>query len=110
MPHQTRHHADVVRRGPRVRRYVEAAERFIGDGVSQCLDVHQQEGVQSARIRDEERRGNRRGQYEHQHGVSDFRFVVQQADDDRGRQEQVRVACDVPRLYHALERGGTCKS
>jgi len=67
MPHQARHHADVVRRGSSVRRNVEAAERFIGDGISQRLDVHQQEGIQFAQIRDEESGGNRRGQYECQY-------------------------------------------
>jgi len=109
VPYQARHHAHVVRRGSRVRRYVEAAECFVGDGISQCLDVHQQEGVQFSRVRDEESSENRCGQYECQHRVSDFRFVVQKTDDDRGCQEQVRVTCDVPRLYHAL-RGGRGKN
>lgn len=63
MPHQARHHADVVRRGSSMCRYVEAAECFVGDGISQRLDVHQQEGIQFAQIRDEESRGNRCDQY-----------------------------------------------
>jgi len=90
-----------------MRWYVKATKCFVGNGISKCLDVHQQEGVQFARIRNKESSENRRGQYECQHKVSDFRFVIQQTDDDRGCQEQVRVACDVPRLYHALrgERG-----
>jgi len=67
VPHQARHHADVIRCGSRVCWYVETAECFVGDGISQRLDVHQQKGIQFAQIRDEESRGNRRDQYERQY-------------------------------------------
>lgn len=103
MPHQARDHADVVRRGSGVRRHVQTAKRFVCNRIAQRFDVHQQERFQLARVRDDERCGNRRGQYQGEHGVTQLRSVVQQADDDRSRQEQVGVARDVPRLYHALQ-------
>jgi len=67
VPHQARHHADVVWCGSRMCWYVEAAECFVGDGISQRLDVYQQEGIQFAQIRYEESCGNRRDQYECQY-------------------------------------------
>lgn len=102
VPRQAGYHADVVRRGPGVRRYVKVPERLVRDRILQYFDVHQQERVQLAKVRDRERGEHRRGQYRRQNDVADFRPVVQQADDYRSGQEQVSVASDVPRLYHAL--------
>lgn len=58
MPHQAGEHSDVIRRGSGVRRYVNVTERFAGDRIPERPNVHQQERIQFAQVRNQERGGD----------------------------------------------------